>query len=216
VIGRLGESLSRLGGRLAERLFPPPLDGVKALDGFVGQRAAFVAQTALFGYLKTRMGTSYPRYFEDEGFAALIRTASVRLFASCAADLAIHAAALAGGEDRLGADERAALARHCFGAALRQALGPDDAAALPPDAAEALAARACLTDWEAAAAGEAAFAGSTADLVRVAPVTDEFKRLDRPIVRNSIRFLWRDVRVDLQRRLDAPAVAADWRGRAAG
>ena len=59
--------------------------------------------------------------------------------------------------------------------------------------------------------GEAAFAGSIDDLIRNAPVVDEFKALDAPIVRNSIRFRWRDVREELRRRLDAAAVAADWR-----
>jgi hypothetical protein len=199
--------------RLAQRLFPPPIDSAAALARFVGQRAAWVAQTALYGYLKTRMGTKFPRYFQDPGFAGLIRTASVELFVSCAGDLAIHAAAVAGAGGRLGPDERAALARRCFAAALGEALAAEDAAAVPPGAAEAFAARARATDWQAAAAGEAAFAGSIAELVRVAPVAEEFKPLDRPIVRNSMRFRWREVRVELSRRLDAAAVCADWRRR---
>jgi hypothetical protein len=207
-------AVSGLGALLAglsERLFPPPLDSVAALERFVGQRAALVAQTALYGYLKTRMGMKFPRYFQDAGFAALIRTASVKLFVSCAGDLAIHAAAAVGADGRLGGEERAALARRCFAAALGEALAAEDAAAVPPDATEALAARARATDWEAAASGEAAFAGSVADLVRVAPVAEEFKPLDRPIVRNSMRFRWREVRAELRRRLDADAVCADWR-----
>jgi hypothetical protein len=207
VSGRLGALLAGL----SERLFPPPLDSVAALERFVGRRAAFVAQTSLYGYLQTRMGMKYPRYFQDAGFAGLIRTASVELFVSAAGDLAIHAAAVVGTDGRLGADERAALARRCFAAALGEALAAEDAAAVPPEAAEVFAARARATDWDAAAAGEAAFAGSTADLVRVAPVAEEFKPLDRPIVRNSMRFRWREVRAELQRRLDPTAVGADWR-----
>ncbi len=203
--------LGALLARLRDRMFPPPLDTVAALERFVGERAAFVAQTSLYGYLKTRMGMKFPRYFEDPGFAALIRTASVRLFVSSAGDLAVHAAAAAGADGRLGADEQAALARHAFAAALRQALAAEDAASMPPDAEEGFAGRARATDWAAAAAGESAFAGSVADLVRVAPVAEEFKPLDRPIVRNSMRFAWLEVREELRRRLDAPAVCADWR-----
>jgi hypothetical protein len=214
--GRLGPLFAGLRDRLSERLFPPPLDTAEALGRFVGERAAYVAQTTLYGYLKTRMGMKFPRYFEDPGFAAEIRAASVRLFASCAADLAIHAAAVAGAGGRLGAAEQAALARACFAAALGRALGEGDAAAVPAQSAEAFAARAWATDWAEAAIGEAAFAGSAADLARVAPVTEEFKRLDRPIVRNSIRFAWRDVRAELARRLDPAAVAGDWRARRDG
>jgi len=67
-----------------------------------------------------------------------------------------------------------------------------------------------------AAAGEAAFAGSVADLIRFAPVVDEFKMLDGKFVANSIRFRWRDVREQFRRRADAAAIVADWRLRSAG
>jgi hypothetical protein len=209
-------ALGRMASGLAGRLFPPPIGTAGALAAFVGQRAAQVAQTALYGYLKARMGTKFPVYFQDPGFAGLIRTASVRLFVSCAGDLAVHAAAAVGGGGRLGPEACAALARRLFRGALDQALAERDRPDVPPDAEAAFAARTAAVDWEAAASGEAAFAGSAVDLARVAPVSEEFKALDRPIVRNSIRFLWIDVRTALARRLDAAAVAADWRGADAG
>ena len=71
------------------------------------------------------------------------------------------------------------------------------------------------TDWAAAAAGEAAFAGSAADLVRVAPVAEEFKALDRPIVRNSMRFRWREVRASCGDGSIRPRSAPTGAGRAA-
>ncbi len=75
---------------------------------------------------------------------------------------------------------------------------------------EAFAVRAGRTVWASAASGEAAFAGSIEDLIRNAPVVDEFKVQDAPIVRNSIRFRWLDVRKELGKRLDPGAVADDW------
>jgi hypothetical protein len=45
-------------------------------------------------------------------------------------------------------------------------------------------------------------------LLRYAPIVDEFKELDREIVRNSIRFRWRDVRAQLRRRLRPEAFNA--------
>jgi len=209
--GTAGALLATLRGALSERLFPRPVASVGELGRFAGQRSAFVAQTALYGYLQTRMGTSFPRYFQDETFAAAIKAAAVRLFASCASDLTIYAVATAGRDGRLDAEASAALARHCHAAALGTGVGEADAALLPADAAAAFDARAGRTVWAAAAAGEAAFAGSVADLVRFAPVIDEYKALDSPIVRNSIRFRWRDVREQLNRRLDPEAVCADWR-----
>jgi hypothetical protein len=212
----LGTLLAGLRSRASERLFPPPIATVGDLARFTGQRAAFVAQTTLYGYLKTRMGTKFPEYFEDEGYSRLIRTASVKLFVSCAGDLAVHAAAVAGADGRLAPPQMAGLARTSFAAALREALSEADLATVPADSRQALEARAAGTDWPEAASGEAAFAGSIADLTRFAPVSEEFKALDRPIVRNSIRFAWRDVRAQLDRRLRPDAVCGDWRARSPG
>ena len=66
------------------------------------------------------------------------------------------------------------------------------------------------TLWPNAAIGEAAFDGSVKDLIRFAPVVDEFKALDEEIVTNSIRFRWLDVKQQLKKRLNAAGVASDW------
>lgn len=201
--------LAGLGGTLVERLFPKPIVAVDDLGRFVGQRSAYIAQAALYGYLKTRMGTSFPRYFEDATFAASIKLAAVRQFVACAADLAIHAAGLVAADGRLGPADAAGLARRCFAVALATGLPADDAALAPADAAAQFATRAEGTAW-AGAAGDAAFTGSIAELIRNAPVIDEYKALDRTIVTNSMRFRWREIRDQLVRRLDAAAVAGDW------
>ena len=146
--------------RLRARMFPPPLDTVAALERFVGQRAAFVAQTSLYGYLKTRMGTKYPRYFEDPGLLGADQDRLGAAVRELRRRSRVHAAAAAGADGRLGADEQAALARHAFAAALRQALAAEDAASAPPDAEEGFAGRVRATVWAAAAAGEAAFAAA--------------------------------------------------------
>lgn len=189
-----------------------PIASVDDLARFVGQRAALVAQTTLYGYLKTRMGTKFVRYFEDEAFAAGIKAGAVRQFVACASDLSIHAAALVAAGGRLDGEAAAALARRCFAAALAQGLEDVEPGMAPADAGRALAARARRTDWARAADGEAAFAPSIEDLIGNAPVVDAFKAQDAEIVRASIRFRWREVRRELARRLDPGAVAGDWRG----
>lgn len=206
-------NLSRLWGRLGAAWFPAPVASAEALARFVGERAAFVAQVSLYGYLRTRMGTQFPKYFEDPVFSREIRAGAVRLFVSCAADLSVHAAALTGNDGRLDAGQCAALARYCYSAALAQGLADVEPSGRPDGDPDGFAARAAGTIWGEAAIGEAAFQGSVGDVVRFAPVIDEFKRLDRGIVRNSIRFKWRDVREQLRGRLDAEAVCADWRTR---
>ena len=42
--------------------------------------------------------------------------------------------------------------------------------------------------------------------MRLAPVVDELKEFDEPIVLNSVRFRWQEVRRELRKALDAEAV----------
>jgi hypothetical protein len=208
-MARIGEIAAEIRRVVTDRLAPRPLDGVEPLGAFVGQRAAYVAQTSLYGYLKTRMGTRFPEFFSDPAFSAAIQEAAVRVFASCASDLTVHAVALAG-SGRLSDGEMAALARRVHGVALARGLADVAPDRRPSSAEEAFAERSGRTAWASAALGEVAFAGSTRDLIRHAPVVDEFKALDHAIVRNSMRFRWLDIREQLRRRLDAEAVCADW------
>ena len=187
------------------------LDTPDRLADFLRTRSSYVAQTALYGYLKTRMGTSYRNYFEDDTFSASIRTAAQKLFLSCLADLTIFAAALSERDGALPRGGAVALALRCFRQAAEHSLSEAGAGPVPADTLEQFALRVRAIDWAAAAEGRHAFAGSEADLVRFAPVIDEYKELDREIVTNSIRFRWRDVRDQLRRRLDAPALGGAMR-----
>ena len=187
------------------------LDTPDALADFLRTRSSYVAQTALYGYLKTRMGTSYRNYFEDDTFSASIRTATVKLFLSCLSDLTVFAAALLERERTLPPGGVEALAFRCFRQAAERGLAEAGAGPVPGDALERFDLRLRATDWPAAAEGRRAFAGSEVDLVRYAPVIDEYKALDREIVMNSIRFRWGDVRDQLRRRLDAPALGSAMR-----
>ena len=211
----LAPRLSGVVGRLAIRFDNSGLRSADALAAFVRTRASYVAQTALYGYLKARMGTSYRLYFEDDTFSASIRAAAVKLFLSCLADLTVFAVATANREGALAPAEAAALARHCFRRAALHGL-PEEEGGAPADALAAFDARADATVWSAAARGRTAFGGSEADLVRFAPVIDAYKDLDREIVTNSIRFRWRDVREQARRRIDPEALCRDWTQRAGG
>jgi hypothetical protein len=216
VVSQVAEFFVRAGSALASRIFARPIGSVDALALFVGQRAALVAQTTLYGYLKTRMGTKFPVYFADDMFAGEIKQAAVRQFVSCAGDLSIHAAAVVAADGALDREAAAGLARRCFATALAQGLVDVDPAMVPVGAEPAFAERAGRTAWAAAAEGEAAFSTSIDGLIRNAPVIEDFKRSDSAIVRNSIRFRWRDVRQELRQRLDGDALREDLRQRPHG
>ena len=210
--------LARLPGPfkgIAERFDKTPIDTVGLLFRFASTRASFVAQTALFGYLRARMGTQFREYFQDDIFSQVIRDSAVRIFVSCLSDVTVFVVANVADSGRLGPEEAGALARRCFDRGMRTGLVDIDPAKIPADAHERFEQRLRETDWSAAAAGDAAFALSPADLVRFAPVTDDFKKRDRPIVATSIGHNWREVRDTFRRRAAPASIAAEWR-RAAG
>jgi hypothetical protein len=209
-MSRVGRAFDLARAMFAERLDRGPLADVSAVMRFAQTRASYVAQTALFGYLKKRMGTSFREHFEDPDFSRVIADSAVRVFASCLADLTVFAVATVARDGALGPAGAAALACHCHDRALEAALPEADRRRLLADAQARFAARAAGVNWPAAARSESPFAGSAADLVRFAPVSDEFRALDREIVTNSIRFRWRDVREQFRRRADAAAIARDW------
>ncbi len=195
---------------LAERFDKSPIDSVDNLQRFVRTRSSYIAQTSLHGYLKTRMGTQFTKYFENDTFSRSIRIAAIKLFASCTSDLAVFATALVQAETKLDAGKSAALSRHLIDTILNDHLEPVDFHHLASDFMHDLDERLNATIWPNAAIGEAAFDGSVRDLIRFAPVVDEFKALDEEIVTNSIRFRWLDVKQQLRKRLHAAEIASDW------
>lgn len=175
-----------------------------AMIGFISTRAAHVAQSSLYGYLRTRMGTRQREIFQDDQFVEPLRTAQQAMLMHCLSDLVVFAVATVEVPD----DRRVVLARRWFSEA---ALAAD--AECPEDVlSKGLAtfeARLEAVDWAAAAEREAAFTQSAAGLIECAPVIDDFKQLDAEIVRNSVRFRWTDVRRQLRERVDAGVFGAD-------
>ncbi len=196
--------------RLRMRRDSGPIDTIDELCRFVSTRSAFVAQKTLYGYLKTRMGTRYPSMFEDDVFVASIDIAKMHVFAACLSDLAIFAVARTLRDEP---DERAhaELAEVCFNTGLAdnedQALRV--AAFSIAEAKQAFAQRLAFVDWQTAEPGPALFSASPTALVQWAPIAPELKKFDTEIIENSIRFTWRDVRVQFDKRVDGAAIAAE-------
>ncbi|NJO37225.1 MAG: hypothetical protein HC871_05895 [Rhizobiales bacterium] len=209
------ESFKAVAGTFTLRRDRAPIDSVSRLQHFVATRAAFVAQKTLYGYLQTRIGTRYARVVEDDPYRESINIAKFHVFAACLSDLAIHAAAHVLDGRPVADDVRRDLALGCF----RRGFD-DNSADMPgrfsPDEAEArFALRLTMTAWAGQALHRDNFRESPAALLRWAPIAPELKDEDAEIVANSIRFAWRDIREQFQKRLHADAVCADLAGSAA-
>jgi hypothetical protein len=186
-----------------------PIDDIASIEKFIATRAAFVAQKTLYGYLKTRIGTRYPRVFEDETYLRSINIAKYHVFAACLADLAIYAVATALRAENVPDRTRCELALRCFRRALEE---NSDDVPIEFDADESLAgfaARLDMTDWRSDALHRSNFSESPKALLRWAPIADHLKEEDAEIVQNSVKFAWRDVREQFHRRLAEREVVAD-------
>ena len=75
------------------RRFEPVADQA-ALKNFLNTRASFVAQTSLYGYLRTRAGMRYPELFDDDAFVESINIAKWQVWLACLSDLAVYAGGL--------------------------------------------------------------------------------------------------------------------------
>jgi hypothetical protein len=181
-----------------------PITDRDALAAFFDTRSSHMAQTSLYGYLRTRAGMRYPELFDDDPFVASINIAKWNVWVACLSDLAVYSGGLLarnGDADAAGAAVSRIVER------LIEKVGvPAEAGADYPEQVARLRARLAGCDWAAVSDDETPFAESPDALVRWAPVIDELKALDAGIVRNSVRFRWQEVRRELRTCLDAGAV----------
>ena len=186
----------------------PPIADVPALAAFCSQRANFVAQTALYGYLRTRAGLQHFNLFTDKAFTPLLREARSRLVLVCLEDLAIYAAGLL---PNAAAATRCELAIDIFSQGVATLAGHELAEDDLAKAQKDFEATCNHLPWAARSAsykGIAAFSKSAEALIEMAPIVDALKKYDDEIVTNSMHFKWHTVRADLRARLDADALLA--------
>jgi hypothetical protein len=195
---------------LRERFDKSPLKTVLATEKFVRTRASYVCQTSLYGYLKTRMGTQFRVLFEDEVFSGAIRISAGKLFASCLSDLTVFTTAHVVCGGGLEPASASALATHIYKSGLGEGLEDIAPNERPTGTDATFGARLASLEWAQMVESRAAFLGSEGDLIRFAPVIDQYKKLDGEIVTNSIRFRWTDVRSQLRKRIDPASVSKDW------
>lgn len=204
------EFMREFAGRLVSGRDSGPLTDVEGVFHFARSRAAFVTQKKLYEYVKTRMGTSYPRNFADDDFIASMNIAKMHVFAAGLADMTMFVVANTTDGTQLSDAARADIARRCFTAGLDE---NDDGNVVPECRGEwmkTLEARMSGAAWRVTGANESHFTQSPKALVKWAPIADKLKKYDADIVENSIRFAWQEVRSEFFRRIERDAFAASW------
>ena len=177
-----------------------------ALRHFLDTRASHVAQTTLYGYLRTRAGTRHPVLFEDDAFVVSINHAKWQMWLACVSDLSVFAGGLLAQRSGAGATAAGAAVQRAVDEILARTGTPDDSGPLFAEDTQALRNRLDRCRFDAIGDDESAFTASPEALVRHAPIIPELMALDEEIVRNSVRFRWQEIRRELRAMLDADAV----------
>lgn len=183
-----------------------PITDRAGLEQFLETRASLVAQTSLYGYLRTRAGTRYRELFESDVFLVSINLAKWHIWLACLSDLAVFAGGLLRRHPEADDEAVGGLIAGAVAAILERTGVPDDADAEFPAHADRVRARIAATAWNEVSDDGGPFSESPAALYRWAPVIDDLKQLDEEIVRNSVRFRWQEIRRDLRRDLQVDDV----------
>lgn len=190
---------------LGRRRSEPVMDR-QSLGYFLDTRASYIAQTSLYGYLRTRAGQRYPELFDDDPFVESINIAKWQIWLACLSDLAAFAGGALVRDGAVSPEKVSSLMSTVVDAVLEKTGVPHDAGSEFSTYADRVRERIAQCDWAAMSDDEAPFTESPDALVHWAPVMKELKDLDEEIVRNSISFRWQEVRRDLRRDLDVAAV----------
>ncbi|MDP2762793.1 MAG: hypothetical protein Q8O64_20730 [Sideroxyarcus sp.] len=176
------------------------------LRRFLEQRASHVAQTSLYGYLRTRAGQRYPELFEEDIFVDALNIAKWQVWLACLADVTVYAGGLLAQQQPAAETRVTQLLQEIVDTILRDTGIPADSGKDFSAHADQIRARITQCRWANVGEGEAAFSESPAALYKWAPLVDNLKQLDEEIVLNSVRFRWQEVRRDLRQALDIDAV----------
>ncbi|MEM7744746.1 MAG: hypothetical protein AAF409_13650 [Pseudomonadota bacterium] len=192
----------RLRSVLAEQFVVSPIRDEAELARFLGTRAAKIAQTGLFGYLRARMGTRATALFEDEAFVPVIERAQRAVFFASLEDLTVYALVHTLQNEQPAEDRLAAAGARLIAAAVVAA----EAGEVPEGLALVVGKRVLRVGPGGVPDLGTSFAFSAQAVIDNAPVDEAFKNSDRSIVTGSMRYRWIDVKRQFERRLDRAAL----------
>lgn len=181
-----------------------PIESIDGVRDFAVTRSAFIAQKTMLGYVKTRMGTSYPEMFRDDLIIASLKEATMQHYSACLSDLTSFLYRDLAQQGYLNQTDCAEHAKGTF----RSGLGSNKDPSLELFDME----KACITfearirdiAWTESFDSFQHFIESPKSLIRWAPIADDLKKRDREIAENSVSFAWIEVRKEYHDLLNLP------------
>lgn len=178
---------------------------IESLSDFIGSRASHVAQTSLYGYLRTRAGTRFPELFENPDILKSINMAKWQIWVACVSDLSIFIGQLAKQTDIDEADITQLLS-DTLSQIFEEAGRPDEAGSDFNKSIDKACQRIANFTYSKTIVDDDIFSQSPEALYYWSPIADELKERDENIVRNSVRFRWIEVRRSCRKLIDIEAL----------
>ena len=155
------------------------------LENFVQERSAHVAQTTLYGYLKTRIGTRYALMVEDEKFTESINIAKWNIYVAAISDLTFYVFSYLIDKKNLKENDSEKIFLNILDKEFKNGLDKK----IYENAKNEFIVKAKSINWHNYHLGNP-FKESGLALYKWSPIADELKVLDKEIVLNSIMLKW--------------------------
>ena len=184
-----------------------PIESIDGVRDFAVTRSAFIAQKTMFGYVKTRMGTSYPEMFRDDLIITSLKEATMQHYSACLSDLTTYLYRDLAENGYLNHAECTQHAKGTFRSGLES--NKDHSLELFDMEKACIAFEARIRDiaWSEPVDPFKVFIESPRSLTRWAPIADDLKKRDREIAENSVSFAWIEVRKEFHDLLQLPKQA---------
>lgn len=178
-----------------------------SLARFIGGHASHVAQTSLYGYLRTRAGTRFPTLFESPDILKSINIAKWHVWLACVSDLSIFTGQCIFQSGKVDEDRIRVLIPGALTQVFDDTGEPVEAGDDFVAAREKVIQRIATCDWKLERDDDTVFSQSPDALFYWSPIADELKQRDETIVKNSVRFRWIEVRRSARQLLDCEALS---------
>ena len=186
---------------IGEYLFPlkkitnkfKTINSKEDLENFVQERSAHVAQTTLYGYLKTRIGTRYALMVEDEKFTESINIAKWNIYVAAISDLTFYVFSYLIDKKNLKENDSEKIFLNILDKEFKNGLDKK----IYENAKNEFIVKAKGINWHNYHLSNP-FKESGLALYKWSPIADNLKILDKEIVLNSIKLKWNLVENDFQ------------------
>ena len=173
------------------------ISNLDELENFIQSKSAWVTQTTLYGYLKTRMGTRYVLHFENDKFMGSVNLAKWNIYAVALQDLTFFIFSyLKANSNYQDVDK----AKEIFQKILDDEISNKMPLDIIEEAKKNFNGRLKNINWDTCHV-DLPFNPSALSLYKWAPIAEELKTLDRKIVLNSMILKWDVVKKEFKERI---------------